>query len=221
MDKILHFAWDVIKMCLFFILYMILEFFWSGILTGPKSMHTLFWWAYLIGAIGLIAFFIWRYREELKKHNPRGFGRHKLKKRNFWFMVLMIIVMFIVQYINVYLTVKGIIKIPENQASVNATLTQNFIASGLMVAIFGPFIEELIFRGFFFNYFFTKPSKLNDWLGIFFSGMIFGLAHDFSFSINALIYMIMGWILAGTYLFTRDIRYNIGLHMINNIFSLI
>ena len=85
-----------------------------------------------------------------------------------------------------------------------------------MVIFIGPVFEEFIFRGFFFNTFFYKNSNLNKWLGILFSGLIFGYVHDPGLTKYILVYWALGCVLAWVYTSTRDLRYSMLSHMIFN-----
>jgi membrane protease YdiL (CAAX protease family) len=53
------------------------------------------------------------------------------------------------------------------------------------------------------------------------SGFVFAYGHDPMFSKFIYLYWVMGMILAWTYVETKDIRYSILTHMLNNILSIL
>ena len=86
----------------------------------------------------------------------------------------------------------------------------------VLVILVAPFCEEIIFRGLFFNYFFTQDNIYSKTFGIIINGFLFAWLHDPIFSIFIYLYWVMGMILAFTYLQTKDLRYSILVHMLNN-----
>ncbi|MFS0985770.1 CPBP family intramembrane glutamic endopeptidase [Enterococcus durans] len=51
---------------------------------------------------------------------------------------------------------------------------------------------------------------------MFFSGIVFGLSHGITPSIDMIFYCGMGWILSFLYYYTNNIAYPIGLHLVVN-----
>lgn len=91
----------------------------------------------------------------------------------------------------------------------------------LHMVIIAPVLEELVFRKAFMAMFFTRDNKLNSFLSILCSGLIFGLLHEASISWFLLFYSFSGFILAYIYRSNRDIRLAIGVHSLNNLLSLL
>ncbi len=89
----------------------------------------------------------------------------------------------------------------------------------LGVVFLAPIIEELLFRGIFFNYFFNGNSMWSNIAVVFVSGLLFGLMHEMNLSLSLLVYCIPGWIYGLVYMFTKDIRYTMGMHFTNNFLS--
>lgn len=81
-----------------------------------------------------------------------------------------------------------------------------------------PFAEELIFRGLFMNLFFNARDF---WLPILLSGLVFTLVHASSNIISYLIYFYMGCVLAYVYRSTGNLTNSIGIHLINNLVSIL
>lgn len=170
-----------------------------------------------------IAVFYAVYTWELSQYNNWDFNINLLSfaKSDWkkWSITLLSFVgMFLIQFLAV-LILKGN---STNQQqwltlakSVNIPLLKTFL---LLVA---PIFEELIFRGLFFNALFFKKSKIDMIFGVIINGAIFALMHGLPNSWFYLVYWALGSILAANYLFTRDIRCNIVLHMINNALTML
>lgn len=87
----------------------------------------------------------------------------------------------------------------------------------VLLVIVAPICEEIIFRGMFFNTFFPVENHWTKFLGILASGFVFGFMHDPTFSKFIFLYWMMGSLLAWTYVLTKDLRYSIIAHMLNNL----
>ncbi|GAY73386.1 CPBP family intramembrane glutamic endopeptidase [Lentilactobacillus kosonis] len=179
---------------------------------------------YVLG-IGLIATAIalsivgWRYYRQLDTANPRGFSHKSMTANKLWFMLALFIGMMIFQYGWAWLISSGIINMPENQTAVAEQSLKMPIWNGIYSILLAPIFEELIFRGIYMNYFFNKDNRLNNILAMVTSALIFGFAHEMQFDLNWIMYSILGLFLSYSYIHYRDIRFNIGLHMLNNLAS--
>lgn len=83
----------------------------------------------------------------------------------------------------------------------------------VIVVIVAPITEEIIFRGFAAKCLF--PNK--EWLGLLIGSLLFALVHQPTNIGSALIYGILSAVLAFIYWRTKDIKYSIVFHAINNI----
>lgn len=82
------------------------------------------------------------------------------------------------------------------------------------VVIFGPIVEELIFRGVIFRYLERiKPG----WFPVVVSGVCFGLWHGEP--VQVVYAAVMGIIMGAVYLVVRDLRVTIVIHILNNFLS--
>lgn len=108
-----------------------------------------------------------------------------------------------------------------NQQELDLLAKKSPIMLNLFTIIFGPIIEEFIFRGLFFKYFFPKlKNNQQTVLAIILSGVIFGLMHAPTFNLVVIPYILAGCLLATTYvLYQGDMRYNIALHFLNNLIA--
>lgn len=176
---------------------------------------------YLITTVLMLVLFIQMYTAQLKTHNLAHFGRTKPTKRITIFMGIVVIVWILFIALQIYLNQRNALPQSANQQTVVEFSKAMPVWMALDAIVFAPIIEEILFRGFFFNWFFNSSDKRIQLLGVFFSGAVFGAVHDISSFLGWLVYAVMGWLLALTYAYTKDIRYNIGLHMFNNLISLI
>lgn len=106
--------------------------------------------------------------------------------------------------------------ISTNQEALDQISKQSGNMFKIMVAFIAPFVEEVIFRGMFFNTFFTKETRMNKWVGIVVSGFVFAYMHDPHITRFILIYWVLGCVLAWVYLRTKDLRYSMLTHILYN-----
>lgn len=164
--------------------------------------------------MGMYAVYSW----QLTKRNNWNFNINLVSvDKNEWkkwlFTLGMFGVMFLIQFLSV-LVVKGNSTNQQEWIYLSKQVNTNLLKIFLVVV--APMFEELIFRGLFFNTFFFKKTKLNLIVGIVVNGEIFALMHGLPTSWFYLVYWALGSILAANYLYTKDIRCNIVLHMLNN-----
>ena len=93
---------------------------------------------------------------------------------------------------------------------------------GPLAVIWAPFVEESIFRGG------LRRFVKNDKLFMILSAIIFGLLHTlgtetglYNILIQSLQYMVMGFVMARVYVKTNNICANMGVHFVQNSFSVI
>lgn len=158
----------------------------------------------------------WMYKKQLSEVNNWGFNQEphwQLKK-----IGTAIAGLFLIWFLGVLVLqlVSQGKSISANQASLNKIELQSGNLFKIMVVFIAPFCEETIFRGMFFNTFFTKANRLNKWLGILASGFLFAYVHDTSFTKFILVYWVLGSVLAWVYMKTKDLRYSMLVHMAYN-----
>lgn len=153
------------------------------------------------------------YKKQLKEANDWGFNREPhWDMRRIGIAILGFILM--VLGAAVMLHIAG--GISENQQGLDRIEQSTGDLFKIMVVFIAPFCEEVIFRGMFFNIFFTKETKTNKWLGILASGFVFGYMHDPMLSKYIFIYWVLGIVLAWIYTTTKDLRYSMLVHMCYN-----
>lgn len=175
----------------------------------------------LIYSAFLLAFLTWRYWQQLKKNNPRHIGKTPFTAKRSWQLAGLFILMLAIQMSWSILINLHVLNSPANQTALNGQILQLPFWNLAYAILLAPFVEEMIFRGIFLNYFFRENSRVMNFLGVFMSGLIFGMMHVMSFSFTLLMYSALGWVLAYTYLKFRDLRYNVTLHFLNNALSLL
>lgn len=110
---------------------------------------------------------------------------------------------------------------PEEMTSVSGELSQLFLSvpfliSFLIVALLPAICEEAVFRGVALQSFRGKNGK---WIGIFITGLVFGLFHGTVFRFPAT--MILGMVFAYVVVETENILYSSLMHLINNGYSVV
>jgi membrane protease YdiL (CAAX protease family) len=164
----------------------------------------------VVFALVQIGLLYWLYRHQLKKRNPLHIQRRKFRLESLFFMFLMYGLVLVA---NMAVASFGT---PNNQEAVMSEMKILPLTLFFLAGVLAPFIEELIFRGIFMNLFWQKDNQVNNIAAVLTSGLLFGLMHEPHFSIFLLLYSSLGWILAYTYRYHRDLRYSIGLHTVIN-----
>ncbi|MDK7933595.1 CPBP family intramembrane glutamic endopeptidase [Lactobacillus crispatus] len=105
-----------------------------------------------------------------------------------------------------------------NQANIATHQQQlNPIINVMLIAI-GPLFEEIIFRGIFFNWFFSKPNRKSTvYLAVLVNGIVFGLIHEPQIDLYTILYSLCGSVLALVYLETKDLTFSYVSHLGNNL----
>lgn len=211
--KIELYGWRAIKLCLMSVLIELPQF----VLSLPKLLLKyvngpivyILTWMIFIGGYVAVTFILFTYLQ--RRHPERKIiWRPKGKEINtiiIGFIVMMaakmIIGFFITQQTANDAAIEKLFKI-----SVNTSFMMVF-----MTAIAAPVVEELVFRGFLMDYFFTDQPIF----AILLSGLIFGSIHASTNFISWLMYVVMGIILAATYNKEKNLAANISLHFLNNL----
>ncbi len=175
----------------------------------------------LILCAAALALVGWRYTVQLQNNNPRQIHKHRFTLKRVSQLLLLFLTMLFIQFFWSYLISIGLLHMPANQQAVNASEAQMPLWNNLFAIFIAPVFEEIIFRGIFLNYFFNKDNLLNNTLGILVSGLVFGLGHEPAFDVTLLMYSALGWVLGFAYLYFRDIRYNIAIHLLNNLMTVL
>lgn len=98
-----------------------------------------------------------------------------------------------------------------------ASITETwFLFSTIIKA---PVLEELLFRRLLFYFFFTENKLSHHIAAVLLSGITFGLLHETSISIDLLLYILPGILLALSYRVTKDFRIPVLIHVMNNFIS--
>ncbi|RVU71446.1 MULTISPECIES: type II CAAX endopeptidase family protein [Lactobacillus] len=218
MKKFFHYLGNVAEIIIAFYLYGLLQ----NLYFLPVKVHERFHlnWTAQIWLTALITVLVlWLsfkfYKQQLREVNDWGFNQrpHWSLKRilTAFFGLLLIVVLG-----GVMLQALGQGKVSANQEQLNSLAKQSGQLFKIMVVFIAPACEEVIFRGMFFNTFFTKATRLNKWAGILASGFVFAYLHDPHFTKFILIYWVLGCVLAWVYMSTKDLRYSMLTHMCYN-----
>lgn len=199
--KIELYGWRAIKLCLMLGLIELPQFALSlpklllKYVNGP--IVYILTWMIFVGGYVAVTFILFTYLQ--RRHPERKIiWRPKGKEIN-----TIIIGSFMTQQTANDAAIEKLFKI-----SVNTSFMMVF-----MTAIAAPVVEELVFRGFLMDYFFTDQPIF----AILLSGLIFGSIHASTNFISWLMYVVMGIILAATYNKEKNLAANISLHFLNNL----
>lgn len=212
MRKIWHYLGNIAGAVLAFALYMVLEVFYFA----PQRIHLGNMRVFVTALVTVVILFViaYLYRQQLKEENLWGFNEEPhWDMRRMGIAIIGFILIVIGSIVMLKLVGGGM---SENQQSLNRVEQNNAGLFKILVIFIAPFCEETIFRGMFFNIFFTRPTRLNKWLGIIASGFLFGYMHDPMLSKYILVYWVLGIVLAWVYTTTKDLRYSMLVHMCYN-----
>ncbi|GAB6092887.1 CPBP family intramembrane glutamic endopeptidase [Furfurilactobacillus curtus] len=166
---------------------------------------------------GLVFWLLWRlYQHGLAHRQPSYFRPRPTRPRQWLIFALMLVVLSALIISQELIHTSS----SENQKAVEQLFNGTPWLTSYLAVFIGPVLEEMIFRGLFFNYFFMKLTT--PWvkvLGVVINGLLFAQIHTSLWSPGAWVYFATGMILATTYLETKDIRYDISLHVLSNAFS--
>lgn len=218
MKKVLHYAGNIAGMIIAFVLYGILQNFYFYPKKVQMPMKSV---AIALITVVILWFIFWLYKRQLREVNYWQFDQEPhWKWKNFWIAVLGFFLITILGALTLQ-AVSGGKSVSTNQEELNQISTQSGGMFKIMVAFIAPFCEEVIFRGMFFNTFFTKATAINKWAGILVSGFIFAYLHDPAITKFILVYWVLGCVLGWVYMQTKDLRYSMMTHMAYNLLGVI
>ncbi|MBO0428984.1 CPBP family intramembrane metalloprotease [Vagococcus fluvialis] len=166
---------------------------------------------------GLIIRFV--YKKYLSKTKDNSFENENLEEFK-WKKILFVLVMYGIMYlIDLLFSTFLDIGTPENQEILEEMFRMTPITIAMMTVVVAPIVEELIFRGLFTTYFMKNETVLSKIVIVVTSSLVFGLAHEVTPSLSLLYYSSIGAMLSITYMYTKNIKYSILLHFINNLLA--
>jgi membrane protease YdiL (CAAX protease family) len=168
---------------------------------------------------GAVIFFLYQfYRHKIKVNHSR-FGNYRLDGKRFRFMLLIVVLWITFMFLQVWYTNLFDIGTSRNQSAIEQLFNQTPLWTFVDGVVIAPIMEELIFRGLFFEFFFKGDRPAVKVVGILINGAVFGALHDTGLSFP--IYAMMGCLLAWTYVHTKDLKYSMSIHILNNLISFI
>lgn len=212
MKKLLHYGANIVEIAISLYLYNILQLFYfypKRIQLPEKSV------VIALITVVFLGFMFWMYKHQLKYENDWNFNQepHWSAQR----LVITIMGFILITLLGTAMTIiVGHGSVSTNQEALDQISKQSGNMFKIMVAFIAPFVEEVIFRGMFFNTFFTKETRMNKWVGIVVSGFVFAYMHDPHITRFILVYWVLGCVLAWVYLRTKDLRYSMLTHMLYN-----
>lgn len=183
-----------------------------------------FLWVYLnfFMVIGLILF-IKRYESKIVYGEKDWF--EKPKEFNYKWILILFFCFLIFEFYSIFES--AIVEILNLGESENQEFIEEIIDDfstpvwiNFNIALQAPIVEEFIFRKLFNLLFFRKNTSKDNVLSVLISSMIFGFMHANIFSWYFILYSLSGLVLAIIYRYTKDIRFSILVHGMNNFMSL-
>ncbi|WP_297952318.1 type II CAAX endopeptidase family protein [uncultured Lactobacillus sp.] len=212
MKKLGHYLGNIAEAVLAFVLYAELEVLYFRPHQFDLGRSRVFVTA--LATVLVLYLISYIYRRQLRKENDWGFDQTPHWDMHRLGIAMIGFVLIIVGSIVMLNLVGG--GVSANQQSLDRIAEHNASLFKILVVFIAPFCEEHIFRGMFFNIFFTQKSTSNKWLGIVASGFLFAYLHDPALSKYIFVYWVLGMVLAWVYMSTKDLRYSILVHMCYN-----
>ena len=215
MKTFLRFLGNLATVIIAFVLYTLLQLGYA-----QKKVNLLFAVILAVLTVAVIYWMYWIYKRELKQENDWFFNAkpHWDARR----VIISVAAFFALVIFQVaYIKLVGGNTVSQNQAELDEVRKVASPMFNILLIVVGPICEEFIFRALFFNTFFPADNTLIKWVGFVASGFVFAYGHDPMFSKFIYLYWVMGMILAWTYVETKDIRYSILTHMLNNLLSIL
>jgi len=155
-------------------------------------------------ALALTAMFV-----VCKKFDIEIFAKSKFK---WWYLTLG----FAVFILNI-LKMIPLMLIFDQQSTANAEgllmlAEMNVIYYILYTVIFAPIAEEIVFRGVILKTLFEKKP----WIGLLVSSVLFAALHNITDAFSFINYFTIGLLFGGVYMITKDVKWSILAHIINN-----
>lgn len=219
MKKIFHYGGNIAEAVIALFLYGILQDFYFFPKQIKQRYHlplSIQEFATALVTVAVIWFIFWMYKKQLQSVNDWGFNeRPHWSARRIMIFLAGFILITVLGGIMLQLVSQGK-TVSTNQENLDQLSKQSGKLFEIMVCFVAPACEEVIFRGMFFNTFFTKATRFNKWAGILVSGFLFAYMHDPGFTKFIYVYWVLGCVLGWVYMSTKDLRYSILTHMCYN-----
>ena len=220
MKKNIYFLGNIIVIILAFVMYGVVEqfyFFPNKIIKNYHLNTSIYLALTLIVTLVILFILLQYYRGQLNRKNDWQFNeKPHWSTSRVLLAVVAAFVMLLSEIALILILHIGINTTSTNQADLNAISKHAGSFYIPMITVIAPVFEETIFRGLFFNMFFSDNTDFNKWVGILASGFVFGFAHDPGLTKFILIYWLLGCILAWVYIQTKDLRYSVITHVLFN-----
>lgn len=225
MRKFGHYLANIAGIVLAFCLYGVLQslyFFPKRVMLRYHLRSSSFTIVLALASVLILGLILWLYKKQLQAVNNWGFNQaphwqgRKLGVALIGFILIALLGNAILRLVS-----SSGSTVSQNQLELEQLAKQSGQLFKILVVFIAPVCEETIFRGMFFNTFFTKATPFNKWAGIVVSGFVFAYMHDPRITKFILVYWVLGCCLAWVYMQTKDLRYSILTHMCYNALSLI
>jgi len=110
----------------------------------------------------------------------------------------------------------------DNQIEIVKSFKADPVGVAISTIIFAPFNEELLLRSALQKLFFpVLDSKVKTVLYVLVSSFVFGYLHVLAINLQIIPYMAMGMVFSLAYVLLKNVKYDISLHIINNLMAVI
>lgn len=170
--------------------------------------------------VPLVCFFIFLFGDDLKKEL---IDLKNNKKYLLYIVIGLVSCLVLTALMSIVYELFGIVDTSENQETIDKALVgSGGVFMALSVALTAPFVEEMIFRKSFCD---TLKYKFNvkDVITIILSTFLFSFVHVASIDNLIFIfqYIPLALVIVLSYYFTKNIYVSIGIHLLNNVISLV
>ncbi|MCJ7728203.1 MAG: CPBP family intramembrane metalloprotease [Actinobacteria bacterium] len=158
---------------------------------------------------------VWFFAIFRRKSNLRDLGlRYYSIAKTIWYSILSLLAIFFVSFLYMFL-MNSLFGIENPESKIEILVGNRSISSNILlvvVAVIGPFSEEVFFRGFLYSAF-KKSWGVN--VALLLSSFLFAIVHLQLYSFIPLI--IIGWLLAYLFEKTKSLLMPIFLHGVYNL----
>ncbi|UNM96400.1 CPBP family intramembrane metalloprotease [Ignatzschineria rhizosphaerae] len=135
----------------------------------------------------IICFIYVQYKKALIRNYRLEYDRQKINGKIVLFLLIVGFLFYLIDAV-----FKDILQLetPENQVILETAVSYFPLTMSIAIVLGMPIIEELIFRGIFFNYFFTKDTLSQKAIGVIVNALLFGFAHELALTLNLLPYVL-------------------------------
>lgn len=217
MDKLFDMGSKILKLIWLLFLYQLSQTpFILAKVTREKNLM-LYIVTIILGLILSIAclYYIWNTTGHSEKVEVHVFKKQSKRQKILIYLILLVGLIS-------FALLSSVIKPTAMQQQTTRFIHNEPLALLISTVIMGPIIEELIFRLAIQRIFFQKIENYLQLISyVIVSTVTFAFVHTSNLNIQLLPYLLMGLIFSLAYVLLKNIKYDISLHMINNLLAFV